>query len=265
MKKSALVSAIERGKLEPVLEQLQNTSRVRFSELIASVCAGNVKIFSALLEHEGGKDAVCGTEERTGRSLLHFAAEFGSLAIVKALLDLGVNPTLKDKKGKTALDLAIEGEWDAIDKVLAGSMGQELVAAPAPAPTATDSHVTRKTVARPADGPSIHDMLSQLNVSSSASSSRVQCPNCDAWLASYSEMHSSHKAVCKQTKSMWNDMPDCSTCGGRGWVYCNCPRCAPPDGIRRGPMTMPRLPECERFDKTCFTCKGKGKQNKLGW
>ena len=101
MKKSALVNAIERAKLELVSEQLKSSGPIGFNELHAAVCSGNAKIFAALVQHDGGMASITGKDEKSGRSLLHFAAEFGSLAIVKALLELGVDPSLKDKRGKT--------------------------------------------------------------------------------------------------------------------------------------------------------------------
>ena len=50
------------------------------------------------------------TQDEQGYTLLHFAAQLGSLPDVQALLDRGADPSIKAKDGKTAADLATTPE-----------------------------------------------------------------------------------------------------------------------------------------------------------
>jgi uncharacterized protein len=54
---------------------------------------------------------------------LMWAAGYGKTETVKALLDAGAKPTPKDDRGKTALDIAREGKFEATEKLLESTGG----------------------------------------------------------------------------------------------------------------------------------------------
>jgi ankyrin repeat protein len=65
---------------------------------------GQVALIQLLLEHHAYIDA----ESPNGTTPLMMAAQYGTLAAVKALLQAGADPTLKNQLGLTAEDFAIQ-------------------------------------------------------------------------------------------------------------------------------------------------------------
>lgn len=74
------------------------------------------------MEHDGkiGLDTINKTDISNiwNRTALMEAAAGGYLNIVQYLLDKGANPSLKDREGKTALDLAQEKNYTKIVTLL---------------------------------------------------------------------------------------------------------------------------------------------------
>jgi len=69
--------------------------------------------------------------DSTGKTILHIAAEVGSVTAVKTILKAGNNPFVKDNQGKTALDIALErtesSEYAAVAEqlILAGAVSEK--------------------------------------------------------------------------------------------------------------------------------------------
>jgi ankyrin repeat protein len=69
--------------------------------------------------------------DSTGRTILHIAAEVGSITAVNTILRAGNNPFVKDNQGKTALDIALErtesSEYAAVAErlILAGAVSEK--------------------------------------------------------------------------------------------------------------------------------------------
>ncbi|MBI3928308.1 MAG: ankyrin repeat domain-containing protein [Armatimonadetes bacterium] len=76
-----------------------------------------------LLDRDAKLDAVA--EE--GTTMLHLAADYGYVEKVKVLLELGVDPTVKNSSGKTALEVAKNAE---IEELLKKGLGQRPSATP---------------------------------------------------------------------------------------------------------------------------------------
>ena len=86
----------------------------------ASVNATSVSLERALPQHVPWTSCLVvihwpSPQQIRGNTALHWAAGYGHLAIAKRLLEGGADPTLRDKGGKTALDLARSyGESDLV-------------------------------------------------------------------------------------------------------------------------------------------------------
>ena len=74
-----------------------------FGDAHQSLVAGDLD--SVLLSITMGAISV-NTQDEDGYTLLHYAAQLGSLPAVSALLERGADPSLKTKDGKTAAMLA---------------------------------------------------------------------------------------------------------------------------------------------------------------
>lgn len=75
------------------------------SALIAATLGASLPNVKVLLEN-GAKSTVNAQHPDTGATALMIAADRGNVNIVEVLLDAGADPSLKDRKGKTALDYA---------------------------------------------------------------------------------------------------------------------------------------------------------------
>ena len=80
--------------------------------LAHAALGGKTEIADMLLAHGGGEGASDG---------LVLAAQKGHLDMVKWLLDHGADPDTKNWQGKTALELATEGGFEDMVKVLSGN------------------------------------------------------------------------------------------------------------------------------------------------
>jgi ankyrin repeat protein len=94
-----------------------------FEDARQSIVAGHVD--AALLVISIGAISV-NSQNEAGCTLLHYAAEQGSLDAVNALLERGADPTIKSKLGKTAEAMATMPEVRA---VLAAAAAQQAAAA----------------------------------------------------------------------------------------------------------------------------------------
>jgi ankyrin repeat protein len=77
--------------------------------------AGKCAVAEVLLNHGAQIDARDRDQQATP---LERAASWGRIDVVELLLARGANPLLKDKNGKTALDLAIANNQSEVVKVL---------------------------------------------------------------------------------------------------------------------------------------------------
>ena len=95
--KAVLVALILSGMAAPAL------ALGPFDDAHQSLVAGDLD--SVLLSITMGAVSA-NTQDEQGYTLLHYAAQLGSLAAVQALLDRGADPAIKPQDGKTAADLA---------------------------------------------------------------------------------------------------------------------------------------------------------------
>ena len=89
---------------------LDNRITKSHSPLIASLESADAKMTEYLLQHGAllnVSDMVCIPEDN-GMTPLHLASLWGYVEDIKVMLKYGADPTIKDKKGKTALDYAKE-------------------------------------------------------------------------------------------------------------------------------------------------------------
>lgn len=93
-------------------------------ELIRHAEAGDLEKMRAAL----ASGAVVNTRDRrTGITALHAAAAGGHLAAVELLLEVqGIDPSISDRFGRSALDLALVAPYDSIVKVLTVAMANAL-------------------------------------------------------------------------------------------------------------------------------------------
>jgi ankyrin repeat protein len=77
--------------------------------------AGNADLARLLIEKGAQVDARDG---ESGATPLHHAASWGRAAVVRLLLEKGADPTLRNKSGKTPLDLAREAPVDEVIEAL---------------------------------------------------------------------------------------------------------------------------------------------------
>jgi ankyrin repeat protein len=72
--------------------------------LVISVQKGLASATQLLLDIHDDKD----TQDDSGRTVLHYAAENGDEAIVQLLLERGANKRIRDNSNKTALNIAVK-------------------------------------------------------------------------------------------------------------------------------------------------------------
>merc|ERR1719471_351638 len=91
---------------------------------------GHLDTITELLKHKPNLGIL-----KNGETVLHAAALFGHLKVVRVLLNSGVDRNIKNKEGQTASDLAEEAGYDFIsafisdfDKVKDGMNGSSIVA-----------------------------------------------------------------------------------------------------------------------------------------
>lgn len=118
---SPVVAAILTGHREAVSEEM--AVRDAFGMTILQYAAWSSKSESRHLECyvQGGHAYACIARDGAGRTLLHFAAQRGNLALLSYLLDLPVNPGVEalDADGQTALHYAVHSKrTEAIDLLL---------------------------------------------------------------------------------------------------------------------------------------------------
>lgn len=86
-----------------------------FTALMAAVQSQNVVLLTTILEHRAEVDACTNFD---GRSALHLSAGRGDVELCRILIDASSDPTLKDKRGNTAVDKARENNHDEVVQLL---------------------------------------------------------------------------------------------------------------------------------------------------
>ncbi len=84
----------------PIKNSVKTKSGLSFMHLAGGL--GNKHIIQALINRGLSID----TPDDSGRTVLHYMSEEGTAEGVKTLLDLGANPQIRDKNGKTPFELA---------------------------------------------------------------------------------------------------------------------------------------------------------------
>ncbi|EGD77528.1 hypothetical protein PTSG_08626 [Salpingoeca rosetta] len=79
---------------------------------------GRTAVLEYLFQDKIAKERFLEAQTRQGHRPLALAASHGHVDTVNLLLDLGANPMMKDKVGKTPLHLAVEGDHYDVTKVL---------------------------------------------------------------------------------------------------------------------------------------------------
>ncbi|MDF7673685.1 ankyrin repeat domain-containing protein [Acetobacteraceae bacterium ESL0709] len=85
---------------------------------------GNVEILERLIKAGCSLNA---QSHEDGTTLLMMAAGFGRGEFVRALLDMGANPFLRDKKGRTAYNYALDDNHPDVAALLQVAEGQSVV------------------------------------------------------------------------------------------------------------------------------------------
>ncbi|XP_076080537.1 uncharacterized protein LOC143051531 [Mytilus galloprovincialis] len=90
--------------------QLEATSKNGMTPLMWAAWGGHLEVVTFLVTHGSQLKA---TSTQSGRTALHYAAEFGRIDVTKLLTDKGCSPWVKTKEGKTPYDLAVKiGKYD---------------------------------------------------------------------------------------------------------------------------------------------------------
>ena len=92
------------GVAQLLIERGADVNKTGWAPLHYAATGGHVALIELLLEHHAYIDA----ESPNGTTPLMMAAQYGTLAAVKALLEAGADPTLKNQLGLTAEDFAIQ-------------------------------------------------------------------------------------------------------------------------------------------------------------
>ena len=117
---SALMLAALKGYFPLVKLLVENDADVNkpgWTPLHYAASRGHVPVIMHLLEHSAYIDA----ESPNGTTPLMMAAMYGSPESVKALIQAGADPTLKNQLGLSALDFAVRGQrQNSIELMQAG-------------------------------------------------------------------------------------------------------------------------------------------------
>jgi len=110
----ALDAAVTRGNTDAV-QALLNAGAKTGSQIYEAALQGHAAIIRLLASHGAAIDA---PDPATGTTPLYAAASLGHLEAAKALLDLGANPTLVAKSGRTPLQAAEASKFEAVADLL---------------------------------------------------------------------------------------------------------------------------------------------------
>jgi ankyrin repeat protein len=121
---TALMYASEQGRLEVVKYLVENGADVnaqsgghgRGTALIYASAANRITVMEYLLEHDAGINATTAFNE----TALFWATAKGHVKAVNLLLNKKADTKIKNKKGKTALDLAKDLNREEIERMLSG-------------------------------------------------------------------------------------------------------------------------------------------------
>lgn len=121
----ALVEAAYWGHLQVVQQLLRAGAQVDsigsygWTALMSAAYFGHEKIVRELLKKGAELDMQAHAVGRDRWSALMLAACSGHTSVVKQLLEAGADPELKDRNGRTALDMAEEGGHTHVVELLA--------------------------------------------------------------------------------------------------------------------------------------------------
>ncbi len=105
------------GLVEKLVENDADVNKPGWTPLHYAASRGHVPVIMHLLEHSAYIDA----ESPNGTTPLMMAAMYGSPESVKALIQAGADPTLKNQLGLSALDFAVRGQrQNSIELMQAG-------------------------------------------------------------------------------------------------------------------------------------------------
>lgn len=93
------------GLVQKLVEMDADVNKPGWTPLHYAASGGHVPVIAHLLEHSAYIDA----ESPNGTTPLMMAAMYGSPEAVKALIQAGADPTLKNQLGLSALDFAVRG------------------------------------------------------------------------------------------------------------------------------------------------------------
>lgn len=94
------------GLVQKLVEMDADVNKPGWTPLHYAASGGHVAVIAHLLEHSAYIDA----ESPNGTTPLMMAAMYGSPEAVKALIQAGADPTLKNQLGLSALDFAVRGK-----------------------------------------------------------------------------------------------------------------------------------------------------------
>jgi ankyrin repeat protein len=105
------------GLVEKLVENDADVNKTGWTPLHYAASRGHVPVIMYLLDHSAYIDA----ESPNGTTPLMMAAMYGSPESVKALIQAGADPTLKNQLGLSALDFAVRGQrQNSIELMQAG-------------------------------------------------------------------------------------------------------------------------------------------------
>jgi uncharacterized protein len=105
------------GLVQSLVNKDADVNKTGWTPLHYAASGGHVPVIQYLLENSAFIDA----ESPNGTTPLMMAAMYGSPEAVKALIQAGADPTLKNQLGLTALDFAVRGQRsNSIDLMQAG-------------------------------------------------------------------------------------------------------------------------------------------------
>lgn len=118
---SALMLAALRGHLDICKELIAHDADVNktgWTPLHYAATGGHGKIIELLLDNHAYIDAA----SPNASTPLMLAAKYGTIDVVKQLLDAGADPSLKNVQGLTAIDFAMQVQRDDIVKAIASAV-----------------------------------------------------------------------------------------------------------------------------------------------
>jgi uncharacterized protein len=118
---SPLMIAALKGHLrlaKKLIARDADVNKTGWTPLHYAATGGHLEIMQLLLDHDAYIDA----ESPNGTTPLMMAAQYGTPAAAKLLLDAGADPTLKNQVGLTAVDFAYRADRQDLAELIAKAM-----------------------------------------------------------------------------------------------------------------------------------------------